>query len=110
MKGTGFRLWANEAGKKELPVFYHGTSEILGIKDMILPPVQTGIKREDWRAKYSDKVFFTTSLLSAEMFAKKACRKYGGNPVVFKVRPVGQFFRRMDVEYIADRAVILEKM
>ena len=52
-------------------------------------------------------MFFTTSLLSAENYAKKACKKYGGDPVVYLVKPVGQYFNRIDSEYIADKAVII---
>lgn len=74
---------------------------------MILPPLKTNNLREDWRKKYLNKVFFTTSLLSAEMYAKKACKKYGGEPVVYMVKPIGQYFNRMDTEYIADKAVII---
>lgn len=52
-------------------------------------------------------MFFTTSLLSAEKYAKKACKKYGGNPVVYLVKPIGQYFNRMNSEYIADNAVVV---
>ena len=74
---------------------------------MILPPLQTSNLREDWRKKYLNKVFFTTPLLSAEMYAKKACKKYGGEPVVYMVKPIGQYFNKMNTEYIADKAVII---
>lgn len=87
--------------------FYHGTSDALHIGKLILPPVITENLREDWRTKYRDKVFFTTSLLSAEMYAKKASKKYGGKPVVYRVRPLGQYFRTVNNEYIADRALVL---
>lgn len=74
---------------------------------MILLPIQTKNLREKWRKKYVDKVFFTTSLLSAENYAKKACKKYGGNPVIYIVKPIGQYFNRIDHEYIADKARIV---
>ena len=90
--------------------FYHGTSTALRIDKWILPPVCTGNKREHWRTKYIDKVFFTNSLLSAWKFARKACDKYGGMPVVYKVRPVGQWFTTINTEYIADRALVVETM
>lgn len=86
--------------------FYHRTSTALPIKSRILPPIYTQKLREDWRKKDIDKVFFTTSLLSAFGFAKKACEKYGGEPIVYKVRPVGQWYNTMDLEYIADEAII----
>ena len=75
---------------------------------MILPPNQTGILREDWRTKNLNKVYFTSSQSSAMMYAKKACKKYGGTPIVYIVKPLGQWFHRMDTEYIADKALVLE--
>lgn len=87
--------------------FYHGTTDTFNVGKYILPPVKTENKREEWRMKYTDKVFFTTSMLSAEMYAKKACKKYGGNPVIYVVKPVGQYFSRMNTEYIADKALVV---
>lgn len=90
--------------------FYHGTSDIFNIKKVILPPLQTNNLRENWRKKYIDKVFFTTSLLSVEMYTKKVCKKYGGNPVVYLVKTIGQYFNRMNTEYIADKALVIEQV
>lgn len=87
--------------------FYHGTTDAFPIRNVLLPANRTGNLREEWRKKYIDKVFFTDSSLSAYMFAKKACAKYGGNPVVYIVKPVGQFFHTVNNEYIADRAVVI---
>lgn len=87
--------------------FYHGTSNTLKIGKVLLPPVITSNQREDRRKKYLDKVFFTSSLMSAEMYAKKACKKYGGSPVIYIVRPIGQFFNTVNNEYIADKALVL---
>ena len=87
--------------------FYHGTSDTLKIGKVLLPPVITSNQRENWRKKHLDKVFFTSSLLSAEMYAKKACKKYGGSPVIYTVRPIGQFFNTVNNEYIADKALVL---
>lgn len=87
--------------------FYHGTSDILGIDRMILPPEITGNQREEWRIKYHDKVFFTSSLLSAEKYARKSCNKYGGNPIIYIVNPIGNYYKRIDCEYVADKAVVL---
>ncbi len=87
--------------------FYHGTTDLFKVGKVLLPPDSTGNKREDWRKKYTDKVFMTTSLLSAEMYAKKASRTYGGNPIVYIVRPLGQYFNTINTEYIADRALVL---
>ena len=97
----------NIGGDVYIKTFYHGTSNTFNIKKVILPPIQTDILRENWRKKYLDKVFFTTSLLSAENYAKKACNKYGGEPVIYLVKPVGQYFNRVDSEYIADKAIII---
>lgn len=87
--------------------FYHGTTDLFPIKKVLLPPVITDNQREEWRKKYTNKVFFTTSALSAEMFAKKACKKYGGNPIVYIVKPIGQYFNTINTEYIADKALII---
>lgn len=91
-----------------MKTFYHGTTDLFPIKKVLLPPVLTNNKREEWRNKNIDKVFFTTSAISAEMFAKKACKKYGGNPIVYIVKPVGQYFNTINTEYIADKAIIID--
>lgn len=60
-------------------IFYHGTTDLFEIEDNILkPPIDTEILREEWREKNLNKVYFTDSLLSAEKFAYKASQKYGG--------------------------------
>lgn len=63
-----------------MKTFYHGTTDLFPIKKVLLPPEITAIKREDWEKKYTDKVFFTTSILSAFMYAKKACKKIWWRP------------------------------
>lgn len=88
-------------------MFYHGTTDALQIRAVLLPPMIHGNKREEWRTKYTDVVFFTTSKLSARMYAKKACKKFGGNPVVYVVRPKGQWFNTVNNEYIARKARIV---
>lgn len=40
---------------------------------------------------------------------KKACNKYGGKPVIYIVKPIGQFYNTINTEYIADKALILDK-
>lgn len=54
-------------------IFYHGTTNSFNLRegDYLLPTMQTGILREEWRKNNTDKVFFITSLLSATKFAKK---------------------------------------
>ena len=89
------------------PIYYHGTTDAFNIKRVLLPPTYTKNLREDWRKKYRNMVFFTTSLLSASKFARKACDKYGGNPVIYEVRPIGQYFNTIQGEYIGERAKIV---
>ena len=89
--------------------YYHGTSTAikLNIGDMILPPLITSNLREEWRKKLTNKVFFTDSLHSAERYAKKAADKYGGEPVVYIVKPIGDIWCPNNTEYVADKAKIL---
>lgn len=87
--------------------FFHGTTDAFPIRSVILPSTVHGNKREEWRKKYTDMVFFTTSMLSAKMYAKKACKKYGGNPIVYAVRPIGQWFNTVNNEYIARKACVI---
>ncbi len=89
--------------------YYHGTSDVFDMKE-ILPAIETGNLREDWRKKLTNKVFFTDSLLSAEKFAKKAAMKYGGNPVVYEVKPVGDVWHVNTNEYVADKARIIMRV
>ena len=90
-----------------MKTFYHGTSDVLPIKNIILPPLHTNNLREDWRKKLTDKVFFTDSLMSAQKYAKKAAEKYGGNPIVYEVRPIGDVWNPNTNEYVSDRARII---
>lgn len=91
-------------------VFYHGTTTFFELKagDRLLPAIETGNLREEWRRKLCDKVFFTTSPLSAYKFAKKAAEKYGGDAVVFIVSPIGGYLHINTNEYIASGAKIIE--
>ena len=86
---------------------YHGTTDIFKIKKL-LPPIITGQLREDWRKKYKDKVFITPSIMSAEKFAYKAVQKYGGNGIVYEVKPHGQVIHINTNEYICDKATIIK--
>ena len=92
---------------KNRATFYHGTTDVFNIKKVLLPPIHTNNLREDWRKKYRNMVFFTTSLLSASKFARKACEKYGGNPVVYEVKPIGQYFNTVYGEYISEKALVI---
>ncbi|MGN0696113.1 MAG: hypothetical protein ACI4J5_05015 [Oscillospiraceae bacterium] len=89
--------------------FYHGTTTAfeLRVGRYLLPAAETGILREDWRKKHTDKVFTTPSLLSAEKYAKKAAAKYGGEPIVYTVKPSMPYYNINTNEYISDRARII---
>lgn len=89
-------------------IFYHGTTDLFEIEDNILkPPIDTGNLREEWREKNLNKVYFTDSLLSAEKFAYKASEKYGGNSIVYKIKPIGDVIHPNTNEYMADGAKII---
>lgn len=86
--------------------YYHGTTDKFEI-EKLLPPYVTGELREVFREKFLDKVFVTDSLLSAEKFAKKAADKFGGNGIVYEVKPFGEIENTIDSEYICDWAEIV---
>lgn len=88
-------------------MFYHGTTDCFDVGGYLLSPIETGNKREEWRCKHTDKVFFTSSLVSARMYAKKACNKYGGNPIVYGVLPIGEYYNTVNNEYVADKAKVV---
>ena len=84
--------------------YYHGTS-VAGL-EVILPPIETGNLREDFRDKFQDCVFVTDTKMSAEKYARKSAQKNGGTPVVYEVDPVDPF--RINVgQYICDKAYVL---
>ena len=87
--------------------YYHGTTDIFNLKE-ILPPIETDILRENWRTKYLDKIFLTTSLLSAQQYACKACKIFSGNGIVYEVEPIGDiwFPNPYTNEYLADKGKI----
>jgi len=90
-------------------MFYHGTTTYFNLHkgDYILPAIETGILRESWRKKLIDKVFFTNSPLSAIKFAKKAAARFGGEPVVYMVKPCSSYYNNNTNEYIADKIIII---
>ena len=69
--------------------FYHGTSSNVDIGDRLLPPHMTGTLSEVGRKKNLDLVFFTADKSSARVYAGRSVRKFGGDPVIYKVHPVG---------------------
>ena len=90
--------------------YYHGTTDKFFISNEILPPIITGNLREESRNKYQDKVFLTTSLLSAQYFAYKACQKYSGHGIIYEVEPIGiMYYPNPNTnEYIVDKAKIIK--
>ena len=96
----------DEYEEKTAEVYFHGTSDIFRITE-IRPALETGTLREDWRKNLHECVFLTDSINSAYRYAVKACEKYGGNPVVYEVEPVGDVIYRHTHEYLADAAVII---
>ena len=84
--------------------FYHGTS-VAGLK-VILPPSETKIIREDFRKKLRNCVFITPSRKSAEAYAWKCALKFGGQPVVYEVKPINPTEYNVS-QYICDKAIVL---
>ena len=84
--------------------FYHGTS-VAGLK-VILPPIETNMLREDFRKKFMDCVFVTPSKLSAMKYARKCALKFGGQPVVYEVKPINPTEYNVS-QYICDKAIVL---
>lgn len=85
--------------------YYHGTSTACRVEDILLPPSHTQRLREDFRKKHLDAVFLTISLRSAKMYAKKACVRFGGSPIVYIASPVGELVMN-GVECICEQARI----
>lgn len=84
--------------------FYHGTS-IQGLTE-ILPPSETNTLREDFRQGYRDCVFVTPIRKSAETYARKCAAKFGGDPVVYEVKPVNPSEVNIS-QYICDKAYVV---
>ena len=85
--------------------YYHGTS-VSGLTE-ILPPTETNILREDFRHSFLDCVFVTPLKKSAEAYAKKCAAKFGGDPVVYEVKPVNPSEVNVS-QYICDKAIVLK--
>lgn len=84
---------------------FHGTTDAIPIKDRVLPSTETGYLRESFRHKNLDVVFLTVSKASAEYYAKKAVKQYGGNPVIYNATPEGVIEQNGN-EIICDWAII----
>lgn len=81
---------------EEFGVLYHGTSNE-GISNLVLPPSTTGVISEQGRKKNLEKVFFTKTEKSAQIYAGRARNVYGGEKRVLAVVPIGS------VEVLNDR-------
>ena len=90
-------------------MFYHGTTDNIAIHGFILPPIETNILREKFRDKLRDVVFVTDSVKSAEMYAKKACAKFGGSPVVYEVKPLGDCWNKGNGDYLCYSARVIKE-
>jgi hypothetical protein len=77
---------------KEQTRYYHGSSDAIldpnGYR--LLPPNVTGKIQEKGRKKNLDKIFYTTDENSARIYAGRATRRFGGNPVVVRAIPMGE--------------------
>lgn len=66
-------------------VFYHGSCTMAGIENMLLPPNETNVLSETGRNKNLGRVFFTEDLGLAKIYAGRASKSIGGEPVLFRV-------------------------
>jgi hypothetical protein len=69
----------------EPKVFYHGSCTAAGIDAMLLPPKVSNTLSERGRNKNLDRVFFTEDLGLAKIYAGRAAKSIGGEPVLFRV-------------------------
>ena len=84
---------------------YHGTIRENIATGAILPPTQTGIIQEEGRKKRLDCVFATPNEGLARVYAGRAARRFGGEPVVVEV---SMFDRDITVdEGSRDGAIVL---
>lgn len=88
--------------------YYHGTSTNIKIPDGILKPSsETRVVRE----QLLRQVYITTSIGSAKRYAYKAVEKFGGDPIIYEVKPdFDTLVNRIDCEFICDFAEILKEV
>ena len=68
--------------------YYHGTSSIVPITHLLLPPSATTVLAERGRKKNLDRVFFTRDPKLAHIYAGRTTRVLGGSPVIYRVIPM----------------------
>jgi hypothetical protein len=71
--------------KVEYVEFFHGSSTAAGIEHKLLPPSETDVLSEQGRKKNLDRVFFTADKGLAKVYAGRAARSVGGEPVLYRV-------------------------
>ncbi|QPI13932.1 hypothetical protein MYO4S_00176 [Serratia phage 4S] len=71
--------------KDVFEVYYHGSCTAAGIQNMLLPPDETDTISEKGRKKNLGRVFFTKDKGLAQIYAGRAARSIGGDPVLFRV-------------------------
>ena len=71
-------------------MYYHGTSSNCNLNYRLLPPTVTGIISEEGRKKNLNKVFFTKDEGLARIYAGRACSKFKGNVVIYRVIPMSE--------------------
>lgn len=76
--------------------YFHGSTSAANIGIMLLPPDNTGVISEVGRKKNLDRVFFTSDIGLARIYAGRAARSYGGTPKVYRV------IAPVDVQVLSD--------
>lgn len=66
-------------------VFYHGSCTAAGIESMLLPPSASSVLSEKGRNKNLDRIFFTEDIGLAKIYAGRAAKSIGGDPVLLRV-------------------------
>lgn len=69
----------------ESKVFYHGSCTAAGIEHMLLPPEVSNTLSEKGRNKNLNRIFFTEDLGLAKIYAGRASKSIGGEPVLYRV-------------------------
>ena len=78
-------------------IWYHGSSTNVLKGHRLMPPSTTGILQEAARRINMDRVFFTRDKGLARIYAGRAVRRFGGDPVVYRAIPMG------GIETLSDR-------
>lgn len=68
-----------------MSVYYHGTTSIANINHLLLPPSDTSVISEKGRNKNLDRIFFTTDIGLAKIYAGRATKSLGGEPIILRV-------------------------